>query len=96
MWAIEVRGSTTGASHSFRASSQSKYRETLRIFGRSLRNLKRIEARRVKRSLCPTFAKCRTRTGLGSNSKVEIGLGPVILCDLFEFQDQIQSIAENS
>ncbi|BBH05701.1 hypothetical protein Prudu_017167 [Prunus dulcis] len=33
---------------------------------------------RVKRSLCPTFARCRTRTGLGPNSKAEIGLGRVI------------------
>ncbi|BBG93543.1 hypothetical protein Prudu_001588 [Prunus dulcis] len=32
-------------------------------------------AGRVKRSLCPTFARCRTRTVLGSNSKVEIGSG---------------------
>ena len=32
---------------------------------------------RQKGQLCPTFARCRTRTGLGSNFKVEIGSGPV-------------------
>ena len=32
-----------------------------------------------QRSLCPTFARRRTRTGLGSNSKAEIGSGPVNL-----------------
>ncbi|BBG99557.1 hypothetical protein Prudu_009284, partial [Prunus dulcis] len=35
-----------------------------------------LRGSKVKRSLCPTFARCRTRTGLGSNSKVEIGSGP--------------------
>ena len=30
--------------------------------------------------LCPTFAKCRTRTGSDSDSKAEFGSGPVILC----------------
>ena len=29
--------------------------------------------------LCPTFAKCRTRTGFDSNSKAEFGSGPVNL-----------------
>ncbi|XP_020421834.1 uncharacterized protein LOC109949802 isoform X3 [Prunus persica] len=28
--------------------------------------------------LCPTFAKCRTRTGFDSNSKAKFGSGPVI------------------
>ncbi|BBH09046.1 hypothetical protein Prudu_021442, partial [Prunus dulcis] len=61
---------------------------------RDLRRVKAVEVRGIhhranhslrakqegqKGLLCPTFARCRTRTGLGSNSKAKIGSGPVNL-----------------
>ena len=35
--------------------------------------------------LCPTLAKCLTRTGFDSNSKAEFGSGPVIVDFSFMF-----------
>ncbi|BBH02565.1 hypothetical protein Prudu_013176, partial [Prunus dulcis] len=60
--AVEVRGIHHRANHSFCAKGR-----FCRIFGRNLRKFKE----KLKSE------GCRTRTGLGSNSKVEIGSGPV-------------------
>ncbi|BBH02851.1 RNA-dependent RNA polymerase family protein [Prunus dulcis] len=62
--AVEVRGIHHRANHSFCAKGR-----FCRIFGRNLRKFKE----KLKSE------GCRTRTGLGSNSKVEIGSGPVNL-----------------
>ncbi|BBG93510.1 hypothetical protein Prudu_001542, partial [Prunus dulcis] len=52
--------------------------EVHRIHHRATLNLHASKSvRGQKGHLCPTFARCRTRTGLGSNFKVEIGSGPV-------------------
>ncbi|BBG93459.1 hypothetical protein Prudu_001471, partial [Prunus dulcis] len=46
------------------------------------RDLQEVQLARTRKRqiglLCPTFAKCRTRTGFDSNSKAEFGSGPVI------------------